>query len=107
GSQCDFNQTGKWTIWDPLHEIWIPTAFSCKHFPSNTWIHLIWTLERVGNQVHYVTLNVDDQEYDVDTYYTAQPNWYQEEIDVAFQLDGNYQQQPYAVWLDEVTLNAY
>lgn len=45
GSQCDFNQTGKWTIWDPLHEIWIPTAFSCKHFPSNTWIHLIWTLE--------------------------------------------------------------
>jgi hypothetical protein len=107
GSQCDFNQTGKWTIWDPLHEIWVPTVFACKHFPSNTWIHLIWTLERVGNQVHYITLNVAGQEYDVDTYYTAQPHWYQEEIDVAFQLDGNYKQQPYDVWLDEVTLNAY
>jgi hypothetical protein len=107
GSQCDFNQTGRWTIWDPLHEVWVPTSVACNHFPSNTWIHLIWTLERVGNRVHYVTLNVAGQEYDVDTYYTAQPNWYQEEIDVAFQLDGNYKQQPYDVWLDEVTLNAY
>jgi hypothetical protein len=107
GSQCDFNQTGRWTIWDPLHEIWVPTSVACNHFPSNTWIHLIWTLERAGNQVHYVTLNVANQEYDVDTYYTAQPNWYQEEIDIAFQLDGNYKQQPYDVWLDEVTLKAY
>jgi Bacterial Ig domain len=106
GSQCDFDQTGRWTIWDPLHEIWVPTSIACNHFPSNTWIHLIWTLERVGNQVHYVTLNVANQEYNVDTYYTAQPNWYQEEIDIAFQLDGNYEQQPYDVWLDEVTLNA-
>jgi hypothetical protein len=24
-----------------------------------------------------------------------------------FQIDGNYKQQPYSVWLDEVTLNAY
>jgi len=107
GSQCDFDQTGKWTIWDPLHEIWVPTSVPCQHFPSDTWIHLVWNLERVGNQVHYMTLNVADQEYDVDTYYTAQPNWYQEEIDIAFQLDGNYKQQPYNVWLDEVTLNAY
>jgi hypothetical protein len=107
GSQCDFDQTGKWTIWDPLHEIWVPTTVPCEHFPSNTWIHLIWNLERVGNQVHYMTLDVADREYDVDTYYTAQPNWYQEEIDIAFQLDGNYEQQPYQVWLDKVTLNTY
>jgi hypothetical protein len=107
GSQCDFDQTGKWTIWNPLDEIWVPTSVPCKHFPSQTWIHLVWTLERVGNQVHYMTLSVAGQEYDVDTYYTAQPDWYQEEVDIAFQLDGNYKQQPYDVWLDEVTLNAY
>lgn len=107
GSQCDFDQTGHWTIWDPLHEIWIPTFVPCQHFPSETWVHLIWTLERVGNQVHYITLSVGGEEYNVDTYYTAQPNWYQEEIDIAFQLDGNYKQQPYNVWLDNVTLNAY
>lgn len=107
GSQCDFNQTGKWNVWDPLHGIWVPIAVPCKHFPSQTWIHLVWNLERVGNQVHYINLSVGDQTYAVDIYYTAQPNWYQEEIDIAFQLDGNYKQQPYNVWLDEVTLSAY
>jgi hypothetical protein len=107
GTQCDFNQAHRWDIWDPLHGVWVPTNVPCDHFPSATWIHLIWTFERVGNQVHYITLSVDGQESNIDTYYTAQPNWYQEEIDVAFQLDGNYKQEPYTVSLDEVTLNAY
>ncbi len=106
GTQCDFDQTHEWDIWDPLNEVWRPTSVPCNHFPSNTWVHLIWTLERVGNQVHYISVNVADQEYTVDTYYTAQPNWYQEEIDIAFQMDGNYEQQPYSVWLDEVNLFA-
>jgi hypothetical protein len=106
GTQCDFDQTHEWDIWDPLNEVWRPTSVPCNHFPSNTWVHLIWTLERVGNQVHYISVNVADQDYTVDTYYTAQPNWYQEEIDIAFQMDGNYEQQPYSVWLDEVNLFA-
>jgi len=107
GTECDFNQTGKWNIWDDLNNVWRPTAVPCDHFPSKTWIHLVWNFERVGNQVHYTSVNVAGTEYDVDTYYTAEPNWYEEEIDVAFQIDGNYEQQPYNVWLDEVTLNAY
>lgn len=104
GTQCDFDQTHQWDIWDPLHEIWVPTSVPCNHFPSQTWIHLVWNLERVGNQVHYISVSVADQTYNVDTYYTAQPKWYQEEIDVAFQMDGNYKQQPYNVWLDKVNL---
>ena len=106
GTQCDFDQTHQWDIWDPLHGVWMPTSVPCDHFPSNTWIHLIWNVERVGDQVHYISVSVADQTYTVDTYYTAQPNWYQEEIDVAFQMDGNYAQQPYNVWLDEVNLFA-
>jgi len=106
GTQCDFDQTHKWNIWDPLNEIWVPISIPCNHFPSNTWIHLVWNLERVGNQVHYISVSVAGQEYPVDVYYTAQPNWYQEEIDIAFQMDGNYKQEPYDVWLDEVNLFA-
>ncbi len=104
GTQCDFDQTHHWDIWDPLNEVWKATSVPCNHFPSNTWIHLIWTFERVGNQVHYISVDVADQVYDVDTYYGAQPNWFQEEIDIAFQMDGNYAQQPYNVWLDKVNL---
>jgi hypothetical protein len=107
GTQCDFNDSHRWNIWDPLGEVWKAIPIPCNHFPSNTWIHLVWTFERVGNQVHYMTLSVADQTYDVDTYYTAQPNWTQEEIDIAFQMDGNYAQQPYTVWLDRVNLFSY
>ena len=67
----------------------------------------MWTVERVGNQVHYISLQVGDQTYNVDTYFQNQPDWTLEEIDVAFQMDGNYEQEPYNVWLDEVTLTAY
>ena len=104
GSQCDFDDTHHWDIWDPLNGLWRNTSIPCNHFPSQTWIHVTWHLERVGNQVHYISLDVGDQSYTVDTYYTAQPHWYQEEIDVAFQMDGNWEQQPYTVWLDEVNL---
>lgn len=107
GTQCDFDQTGKWDIWDDFAGLWRPTSVPCNHFPSNTWIHLVWNFERVGNQVHYIDVSVDNNTYTVDTYYTAQPNWFQEEIDIAFQLDGNYKQEPYNVWLDQVSLNAY
>jgi hypothetical protein len=60
----------------------------------------------VGNQVHYISLTVGNQTYTIDTYYTAEANWFQEEIDIAFQMDGNYKQQPFNVWLDEVNLLA-
>jgi hypothetical protein len=43
----------------------------------------------------------------IDASYTAETKWYAEEIDIAFQIDGNRKQQPYSVWPEEVTLNAY
>ncbi len=106
GSECNFKGTGKWDIWNDVTG-WQPTQFPCTPFPANTWIHLVWNFERVGEQVHYISLTVGDQLYNVDTYYPNQPNWTSEEIDVAFQMDGDYAQQPYNVWLDEVKLTAY
>ena len=105
GSECNFKDTGKWDIWDDVNG-WKPTIYDCKPFPANTWIHLIWDVERVGNQVHYISLTVGDQVYNVDTYYDNQPDWTLEEIDDAFQMDGNYAEQPYNVWLDKVSLTA-
>ena len=67
----------------------------------------MWTSSASATQVHYLSLSVAGKNYAIDTYYTAEPKWYSEEIDIAFQTDGNYKQQPYSVWLDEVTLNAY
>jgi hypothetical protein len=106
GSECSFNASGKWDIWDDVNG-WKPTIYDCKPFPANTWIHLVWDVERVGNQVHYISLTVGDQTYKIDTYYPNQPDWTLEEIDAAFQMDGDYKQEPYNVWLDQVKLTAY
>jgi len=106
GSECNFNGSGKWDIWDDING-WKPTSVDCKPFPANTWIHLVWNVERVGDQVHYIALTVGDQTYNIETYYPDQPDWTLEEIDVAFQMDGNYKQAPYNVWLDKVSLTAY
>lgn len=74
GSECNFNGSGKWDIWnDAPNTGWVPTAIDCKPFPANTWIHLVWQVERVGNQVHYISLKVGDETYIVDTYYRIRP----------------------------------
>jgi len=93
-------------VWDGIKG-WQPTTAPCTPFPANTWIHLVWQLERVGNQVHYISLTVGSQTYPLDLYYSYEPQWVMESVDVAFQMDGNYAQQPYNVWLDNVTLTAY
>jgi hypothetical protein len=108
GSECNFNGSGKWDIWNDAPQTgWIPTTIDCKPFPGNTWIHLVWNVERVGNQVHYISLTVGNQTYQVDTYYPNQSDWTLEEIDNAFQMDLDEQGDTYNVWLDKVNLTAY
>lgn len=107
GTECNFNGTGKWDIWDPLNETWVPTSVDCKPFAANTWIHLIWNFERINGQAHYISLTVDNQTFNINQFFNPQQNWTLEEIDAAFQMDGNFKQQPYNVWLDKVNLQVF
>jgi len=108
GSECNFNGSGRWDIWDDING-WTPTQFPCvrSDFPANTWIHLVWDVQRVGDKVQYNTLTVGNNVYNVNASYSNQPGWTLEEIDVAFQADGDSQMTPYNVWLDQVNLTAY
>jgi hypothetical protein len=106
GSECSFHNTKKWDIWNPATEAWVPSKVPCPTVSSG-WHHLAWSLERVGSQVHYISLTLENTTYNIDTYFGLHPGWTQEDIDVAFQLDGNYQQAPHSVWLDNVTLTAW
>jgi len=96
-----------WDIWDDANSTWRETTVPCNPFPANTWNHLTWNVERVGTQVHYISLAVNGQVYGVDTYYNNQQGWDLEEIDTAFQMDLDSNADPYNVWLDEVSLTAY
>lgn len=108
GSECNFKGDGVWDIWnDAPNTGWEPTTIPCQPFPANTWTHLVWQVERAGNQVHYISLTVGNQTYTVDTYYPYQQSWTLEEIDNAFQMDLDEAGTPYNVWLDQVNLTAY
>ena len=106
GTECNFRDTGKWDVWDGLNG-WQPTSVACKPFPAKTWIHLIWTFERVGDQVHYISLQINDQTYNLDRYQNREKYWPMEDINVAFQMDGDFEQDPFNVWLDNVKLTAW
>lgn len=112
GTECNFNgnypNVGEWDVWNGAPNTgWQKTSAPCPQFQANTWYHIIWTLERIGQQVHYVSLQVNDTTYPLDLYESAQSGWSMGQINVAFQMDGNSQQTPYNVWLDKVALAAY
>jgi hypothetical protein len=108
GSECNFKgeTPGMWDIWDDANSIWRETTVPCNPFPANTWNHITWNVQRVGQQVYYNTLTVNGTVYQVNTYYNNQQGWDLEEIDTAFQMDLDSNADPYNVLLDDVSLTA-
>lgn len=109
GTECNFNgnypQVGEWDVWNGAGSgSWEKTSVQCPQFAANQWQHIVITMERAGQQVHYISLQVNGTNYPLDLYYDAQQNWPMGGINVAFQMDGNYRQEAYNVWLDEVSL---
>jgi hypothetical protein len=107
GSECNFRGTGKWDVWNDAAGAWVPSKVGCPAFSSDHWHHLLWELERVNGKVHYINLTVDDKKYPVDIFMNPQTHWVGNEIDIAFQMDGDSNQDPYHVWLDKVTLTQW
>lgn len=107
GTECSYRNTGKWDIWDPRNEKWVTTSVPCKQVSANTWHHLVWQFEKVQGGVHYIGVELDGNFTSVDQRFGVQQNWGGNETDVAFQMDGDVQQTPYKVWLDQLNLTAW
>ena len=69
----------------------------------NAWNHLTWQFERVGNQTHFISVTLNGTQQTIDKYFNAR-NVNAQEINVAFQLDGDEHQDALQAWLDKVTL---
>jgi hypothetical protein len=106
GTECSYKNTHKWDVWNPLAEVWVTSSAPCPPVASKQWHHLTWQFERVNNQVHYISVTLDGNTYPINLYLNPQPNWNLDDIDIAFQMDGDYKQTPYHVWLDNVSLTA-
>jgi len=107
GTECSYRDTGFWDIWNDETQRWETTTVPCPVVSADTWHHLTWQVERVNGQVHYISVTLDGDVSTVDKYYTSQHGWNGNGVNVAFQMDGDYRQDAYSVWLDNVSLSTW
>ena len=107
GTECDFTGLRHWRVWDyTLH--WQDTGISCAPLQTaNAWHHLIWEFQRTTDgHTHFINVWMDGTRYTVNRYYTPQPISVQE-LNTAFQMDGNKYMTNYNVWLDKIKLSVW
>ena len=107
GTECSYRDTGKWDIWNSETLKWETTDVPCPEVSANEWHHLVWTVERVNGQAHYISVELDGKVTQVDKYYNPQEHFNGAGVSIAFQMDGDYRQDPYSVWLDNVSLTSW
>jgi len=105
GTECNFKGSHKWDVWDGGNERWVPSSVDCIPFAANSWTHIIWDFERVNGQVHYIDLTINGLTQPVNMYFAPLANVNASEINVAVQLDGDYAQDSYSMWIDSATLS--
>src|SRR5947207_13086870 len=103
GTQCGVISDGQWDVWDTAGDTWRPTGVACPMPAAYQWHHLTWEFYRDDTYTHYVAVTLDGVKHYVNVAYQAKP-WGANEINVAFQMDGNVRQDAYNAWLDNVTL---
>lgn len=105
GHECRVAGGNQWDIWDNSKGRWIPTGIPC--YPkSGDWNHLTIKVQRTSdNHEAYQSITLNGQTANLNWTFEkgSAGNWYG--VTVNFQLDGNYKQDGYKVYLDNLTLN--
>ncbi len=103
GHECRIAGGHEWDVWDNLNAHWVPTGIACNPV-DNAWNHLTIQVQRTAsNQLLYQSITLNGVTSALNQSYNpgAAPGWYG--ITINYQMDGNYQQSPYSVYLDQLT----
>ncbi len=104
GHECRVADGNQWDIWDNSKGQWIPTGIPCNP-KSGQWNHLTLKVQRTSdNHESYQSITLNGQTANLNWTFNngPSPNWYG--VTVNFQADGNYKQDAYKVYLDNLTL---
>jgi major membrane immunogen (membrane-anchored lipoprotein) len=108
GTQCQIVNGSVWGIWDNVSGRWIDTSAPCKPL-SNSWNHLTIVFERTSsNDLEYKTITLNGVTNTLNATYSpgsCSQTW--NGVVVNFQLDGNYKQSAYTVYLDNLSVTYY
>jgi hypothetical protein len=103
GHECRIMGGNEWDTWDNATSKWIPTGVPCYPL-ENQWNHLTIQVSRTSNnQLLYqsITLNGSTATLNVTSPPYSVPGWYG--VTVNYQMDGDYQQSAYTVYVDKLT----
>jgi major membrane immunogen (membrane-anchored lipoprotein) len=104
GHECRIADGNEWDVWDAQASKWIPTGIAC--YPNeNAWNHLTIKVERTSsNQLLYQSITLNGVTSNLNWTYSpgsVPGSWWG--VTINYQMDGNYQQASYNVYLDELT----
>lgn len=102
GHECRIMGGHEWDIWDNVNAKWVPTGIACNPI-QNGWNHLILQVSRTSsNQLLYQSFTFNGVTYNLNRTYApfSAPGWWG--ITVNYQMDGDYAQQPYTVYVDQL-----
>ncbi len=103
GHECRVAGGHQWDVWNNQSQSWHATGIPCN--PVNGWNHLTIQVQRTSNnEVLFKTITLNG--YTANTNYYSWPtntSWYG--VTINYQQDGNYAQQPYAIWLDKLNFS--
>jgi len=105
GHECRIAGGNEWDIWDNVNQHWVATGISCNPV-NNSWNHFTIQVQRTSdNQLLYQSITLNGKTHNLNKYYSpgTTPGWYG--ITVNYQMDGNNQQSPYNVYLDQLTFS--
>jgi hypothetical protein len=105
GHECRVAGGNEWDVWDNVNAHWTPTGIAC--YPnSNAWNHLTIQVQRTSSDellYQSITLNGVTSDLNWTFPHGSTPNWYG--VTINYQMDGNYQQDSYNVYLDNLTFS--
>jgi hypothetical protein len=104
GHQCRIAGGNQFDIWDNVNSKWVATGVPCKP-ANNTWNHLTLQVQRTSdNWLNYHSITLNGVTTVLDWYFPpfSVGNWYG--VTANYQMDGNYQQAPYTVYVDKFSL---
>ena len=105
GHQCRIASGNEWDVWDGQNAYWKPTGVPC-HPNSNAWNHLTLKVQRTSdNHMVYQSITLNGQTTNLNWTFGhgSAPGWYG--VTINYQMDGNQWQNPYKVYLDNLTFS--
>ena len=102
GTQCNI-KGGHWDVWGNAAGNWLSTGIACSAPTAFVWHHLTWEFQRTTTNVIFVGFTYDGVTHYVNRSYPARASGVHE-MNVAFQMDGDFAMHAYSTWLDRVTL---